>query len=169
MNSYYLTNYRHCPRCGTTLEQNGDSLHCQQCSFEIYANPAPTTTVFVIQNNQVLLAKRKINPKKGTWDSPGGFVETGESIEAGAIREMKEETNLDIKIVKIFSSHPDSYDNKPTVTIGVLAEIIGGKLVPGDDVASLHWVDLDKIPNEFGFKSVKLLLDDLLKKIKQKS
>ena len=169
MHPFYLTNYNFCPRCGTKLKQNGDSLHCQQCNFEIYANPAPTTTVFVIQNNQVLLAKRKINPKKGTWDSPGGFVETGESIEAGAIREMKEETNLDIKIVKIFGSHPDLYDNKPTVTIGVLAEIIGGKLTPGDDVASLHWVDLDKIPNEFGFKSVKLLLNDLLKKIKQEA
>ena len=169
MHPFYSTNYHFCPRCKAKLKLNGDSLHCQRCEFDIYINPAPATAIFVIKNNQVLLAKRKIDPKKGTWDSPGGFVEVGESIEAGAIREMKEETNLDVRVVEIFGSHPDSYDGKPTFTVAVLAEIIGGEPIPADDVASLHWVDLDKIPNDFGFESVKLLLHNLLKKIKQET
>jgi NADH pyrophosphatase NudC (nudix superfamily) len=169
MHSFYLTNYNFCPKCGAKLKQNGDSLHCQACGFNIYPNPAPATSIFVIKNNQVLLAKRKIDPKKGAWDSPGGFIEVGESVEAGAIREMKEETGLDVKIIEILGSHPDSYDDKPTFTIGLLAEIIGGELAPADDVASLHWIDLDKIPDKFGFESVKLLLHSLLKKIKQET
>ncbi len=170
MHSYFKQNYQFCSKCGTRLnpKEIQEHLICASCGFEVYPNPAPTTAVFVIKDRQVLLAKRAIEPKKGTWDSPGGFVDPGESLEQGAIREMQEETGLEVKITNIIGSYPDTYQGKPTVNVGLLAAITAGQPQAADDVASLHWIDLDKLPaaDEFGFQTVCKLLQDLKHKLK---
>lgn len=159
---YYQENYIYCPRCSAEFNSDEQPLHCDQCGFEVYANPAPSTAIFVIKNNKILLAKRNNDPKKGGWDTPGGFLEVNETIEASAIREMKEETGLDIEITEIIGSEPDLYVDIPILTIGVTAKIIGGTMQAADDVASLHWINLKEIPEEIAFSSVKKLLDKVL-------
>jgi NADH pyrophosphatase NudC (nudix superfamily) len=170
MHPYFKQNYQFCPKCGTRLNSTKLQAHlvCSKCGFIIYPNPAPTTAVFVVKDQQVLLAKRGIEPKKGTWDSPGGFVDPGENLEQGAIREMREETGLEVKITDVIGSYPDTYQGKPTLNVGLLAAIIAGEPQAADDVSHLDWIDLDNLPaaKEFGFQTVYKLLQNLKHKLK---
>lgn len=70
-----------------------------------YRNPFPTVDIIIKINKGVVLIKRK-NPPHG-WALPGGFVDYGESLEEAAIREAKEETNLDIKLIRQFHAYSD--------------------------------------------------------------
>jgi len=77
------------------------TLRCQKCGNEIgvYQNPLPTVDIIIeIETKGIVLIKRK-NPPYG-WALPGGFVDYGESLEEAAIREAKEETDLDVKLNK---------------------------------------------------------------------
>ncbi|MBU2498683.1 MAG: NUDIX hydrolase, partial [Proteobacteria bacterium] len=76
-----------------------DKLRCPHCgkAVETYRNPLPTVDVIILVKGAIVLIKRK-NPPYG-WALPGGFVDYGESLEAAAIREAKEETSLDIELV----------------------------------------------------------------------
>ena len=159
MHPYYQKNFQFCPRCGARYNSRKEPLICDQCQFIYYPNPAPTTAVIVEEKGKILLAKRSIEPKKGWWDTPGGFIEINESVEECTIREMKEETGLNVEFLKIIGSAPVEYEDKPTLTIGVHAKIISGTIKPADDVASLHWIDLNEIPEKIGFKSVKVIID----------
>ncbi len=162
MNSYFRRNFHYCPKCGTTFKKANSHYHCPVCHFDLYANPAPTTSIFVIQNDKLLLTKRAVKPFKGHWDSFGGFLLSEESFEQGAIREMKEESGVDINITKYLGSLPDTYRSMPTINVGFKAEIISGKLKAADDVASFHWFDFNDIPKQFAFPSVKQMVKELV-------
>jgi 8-oxo-dGTP pyrophosphatase MutT (NUDIX family) len=72
-------------------------FHCVFCKKIHYENPKPTATLICVNENKLLLVKRAVEPAKGCWGLPGGFIELGETPNEGAIRELKEETNLDGK------------------------------------------------------------------------
>ena len=171
MHPYFAENYQYCPRCGAEFiveeDQEKSRFFCPACGFIVYPQSAPTTTVVLLKNDRLLVAKRAIDPFKGGWDLIGGFVNPGESFEEAAIREVKEETGLTIKIVRFIGSCPDEYDGKPTLTVGFLGEIVEGEVEPKDDVASLHWLELDQLPKKFAFESVdrvlKMFLEELNK------
>lgn len=84
------------------------TLHCPQCQYEIevYGNPIPTVDIIIeLESKGIVLIKRK-NPPYG-WAIPGGFVDYGESLEEAALREAKEETNLEVQLVKQFHTYSD--------------------------------------------------------------
>ena len=84
------------------------TIQCPKCKneIEIYQNPIPTVDIIIeIESNGIVLIKRK-NPPYG-WAIPGGFVDYGESLENAAVREAKEETNLDVKLIKQFHTYSD--------------------------------------------------------------
>ncbi len=84
------------------------TIKCPQCKskVEIYQNPIPTVDIIIeIESKGIILIKRK-NPPHG-WAIPGGFVDYGESLEKAAIREAKEETNLDVKSIRQFHTYSD--------------------------------------------------------------
>ena len=74
-----------------------------------YKIPSLTTDIFIFDDNtNFILIKRKNDPFKNYWALPGGFVEYGESVETAAIREAKEETNIDVELidlVNVYSKH----------------------------------------------------------------
>ncbi len=168
MHPYYINNYRYCPKCGYEFTDDDileSKISCPQCGFEIYEHATPAVGVIIVKNNQVLLGKRGIEPKKNTWDSVGGFVEVNETLEEACIRETLEETGLTVKIKDYISTHPDEYEGKPTFTAGFVAEIVSGKATPQDDVAELKWFNHDEIPlEEIGFPSVQKIIKNYLKK-----
>lgn len=67
-----------------------------------YKIPSLTTDIFIFDDNtNFILIKRKNDPFKNYWALPGGFVEYGESVETAAIREAKEETNIDVELIDL--------------------------------------------------------------------
>lgn len=101
-------------------------------------------------NLKILLVQRKSDPYKGKWALPGGFLEEQEPLEAGAKRELKEETGLEID--RLYQLHtfgsPGRDPRGRTITIVFWGEVPGEKKVKGsDDAAEADWFDIEELPD----------------------
>ena len=128
-------------------------------------NSHPTASAFIVENGKYIISKRAIEPKKGTYDVIGGFLNNGEHPEAGIIREFKEETGLTIKIIDLLGVYMDKYEYQgdlvSTLNFCYIAEIVKGKAKPQDDVASLYWFQISNTPENLAFTWIKKALKDL--------
>jgi len=136
-------------------------LFCEQCSEPIYENPIPATCLVVVDNrNRVLLVKRSVEPKKGFWCLPGGFMELGETPEKAALRELKEETGLSGRIDMLLGVSSNSSAQYHTVLmVGFLVKSYTGALVAGDDAddaASFYYDELPEIAFESHAKFIRI-------------
>ena len=105
----------------------------------------------IIKDGKILLEKRKNEPGKGKWSIPGGLVELGESVEQTVIREVKEETGLDVEKPE----HIDVVDNiirdendevkYHFVIIDYFMKLKGGTLKAATDAEELRWVAFDEV------------------------
>lgn len=128
---------------------------CPQCGYVIFKNPVPGVGVLIEMEGGVVLIKRGHHPKKDLWALPAGFIEADESIEEAAVRECKEETNLDIELIEMF--HVDSFPNDPTPQSGIIifyrAKPVGGVLQPGDDAIEAEVYRPDALPVDVAFRT----------------
>ncbi len=149
--------YRFCPHCRAQLQtrvvHDRERPVCPDCGFIHYEHSRPCVGVLVIEQGKVLLVERAIEPFKGYWDIPGGFLEAGEHPAAGAAREMREETGLEIETTGILGIFMDVYGEAGVATLNIcyLARATGGSLRAGDDAAGLHWHPLDQLPRHIAF------------------
>lgn len=115
----------YCLKCGGCLketflkEEKHQRLKCQKCGFVFYQNSKPTSSALIMSGGKVLLGKRKINPAKGAWDIPGGFLELGEHPEDGLRREIREELGVEIKIKKLLGIFMDTYGKEGYATLNI--------------------------------------------------
>jgi len=136
-------------------------LFCEQCNEPLYENPIPATCLVVVDNrNRVLLVKRSVEPKKGFWCLPGGFMELGETPEKSALRELKEETGLSGQIDMLLGVSSNSSAQYHTVLmVGFLVKSYTGTLVAGDDAddaASFYYDELPEIAFESHAKFIRI-------------
>ncbi len=152
--------YNFCPRCAQKLKQeklDGRArLKCinPKCDFIYYHNPIPAAGAIVIKENKILLVKRAVAPKIGWWCIPAGFMEWDEHPSQTAVRELREETGLDVKLksfFEVYSGHDDPRMN--AVLILYLATEIGGILSADDDALDAKYFGFDELPKEIAFKS----------------
>ncbi|MGQ9816453.1 MAG: NUDIX domain-containing protein [bacterium] len=126
-------------------------------------NPIPTVDIIIPMESGVVLIKRK-NPPYG-WALPGGFIDYGESAESAAVREVKEETNLDIIELKQFHvySEPSRDPRFHTITIVFIAQAKG---IPKakDDAMKIGIYHKDNLPEDIAFDHKKILNDYFEKK-----
>ena len=120
--------------------------------------PLLTVDLIIELNEGIVLIKRK-NPPEG-WALPGGFVEYGETLEYAAIREAKEETGLDVKLMRQFHlySDPERDPRHHTVTTVFLAQA-AGKAVAGDDAKEVGAFQRDNLPVRIAFDHRDILND----------
>jgi len=123
-----------------------------------YKNPAPTVDIIIRYMDSIILIKRK-NPPEG-WALPGGFVDYGETLEAAAVREAKEETGLDIKLLRQFHTYSDPERDRRQHTISTIfiAEA-SGEPMAGDDAAELGTFNKDSLPDKIVFDHKQILED----------
>jgi NADH pyrophosphatase NudC (nudix superfamily) len=143
--------YKFCPKCKGEFEEffehDYSRLKCTKCRFIFYDKSYPTVSALIIDDDRVLLSKRAIEPFKGEWDTIGGFLEKGEHPEEGLRREVKEETGLDVEIIKMLGFFMDTYGGEDsTLNIAYLATIKSGEPKPADDVAELKWFSKNELP-----------------------
>ncbi len=93
--------HQHCHFCGTAYPAVAFPKTCPECKQTIWSNPLPVAVVLVKMDGGVLIIQRGIEPAKGHWALPGGFLETGESWQEGAAREVREETGLVLPCAEI--------------------------------------------------------------------
>ncbi len=148
-----LDGWKLCPRCGTGLEPHHDKhLRCPSCGSEYWANAAPAVQGLLERDGKVLLGRRALEPRKGYWDIPGGFLEETEEPLDGLRREFVEETGLHVEPVRFIGAFLDPYDG-PYV-LGLSWVVRGeGEPVAADDVAELAWFGPDELPDEMAFAS----------------
>ena len=144
----------YCSNCGLK-NKNGYidgniRFHCQECKTIHYENPKPTATLICPNGNSILLGKRAYNPGKGEWGLPGGFMELNESLEEAAIRELKEETNLNGTVNHILGtcSHYGSIFGD-VLLIGLIVDLQNdlSLMKAGDDVSELQFFNINKLPD----------------------
>ncbi len=113
-------------------------------------NPIPTIDLIIEYNKGIILINRK-NPPEG-WALPGGFVDYGESLEAAAVREAKEETGLDVELLRQFHAYSDPKRDPRhhTITIIFIAKA-KGKAIAGDDAKELGLFNKDTLPDQIAF------------------
>jgi len=148
--------YRYCPRCGAEMvEKTVDHKKrkiCPVCKFVFYHNPAPAAGVVIEKDGKILLVKRTYEPYKGDWCLPAGFMEYDESPERCAIRETKEELNVDVELDGLFGVYSGKDDPRThAVLVMYRAKIIGGKLKPGDDAEEIEYFAKDEVPTNIAF------------------
>ncbi|RLD99117.1 MAG: NUDIX hydrolase [Aquificota bacterium] len=135
-----------CPQCGT--------------SIEVFKNPVPTVDIIIQWQGRIVLIQRK-NPPYG-WALPGGFVDYGESLEEAAVREAKEETGLDVELIRQFHTYSDPRRDprQHTITTVYIAE---GKGDPqaGDDAKELGLFSPQELPQDMAFDHAQILKDYL--------
>lgn len=162
--------YKYCLWCGSEVKRSANFCNCMSCGRKFFINSSPTASAIPIKENKILLAKRAINPHKGKYDFIGGFLNRDEDPKKGVVRETKEETGLDVKVIRIFNIYMDKYKYQgelmDTLNIYYIVEIIGGKEKAQDDVASLRWFPIDKLPTNMAFKHNQQIKKDLTKEIK---
>ena len=153
----------HCPRCGAPLV-HGEELHCPACGLVIYDNPAPTASALVLRDGRLMLTRRARPPQEGMWDLPGGFVDPLELPEDAVVRELREETGLDIRIERFLGFFLDTYGDGGVATLNAyfVASVEGGAEAPADDVSEIGWFPLDEVPTaEIAFANGRQAIEQL--------
>lgn len=117
---------------------------------EYPSQPIVGIGAIIVQEGKILLAKRGSEPGKGKWSVPGGLVELGEKVEKAVIREVKEETNLDVEVVRLVDAvdniilDPNGKLHFHFVILDYITKLKGGTLQSSSDVLDTKWVRIDE-------------------------
>ncbi|HET6462842.1 MAG TPA: NUDIX hydrolase [Candidatus Krumholzibacteria bacterium] len=155
-----------CPRCGSPTElrtvDNHERAVCERCGHITYRNPVPAAGIILIEDGNILMVRRKFEPRAGLWTLPAGFLEYDEHVEACAVREAEEETGLRVELTRLFGAYMAMDDPRVQVVLLLyLARRIGGKLTPGDDASEAAFFALDATPEGIAFKAHEQALADV--------
>jgi len=137
---------------------------CMKCATVFYENPLPVACAIVVnERREVLLVQRDKDPYKGMWCLPIGFAESGEEVKDAALRELREESGIKGRIVRLIDVDTvdnDFYGSLAIVTYEVRAS--GGRLKPGDDAADARYVSIFDLPQlawSSNEKAMKIYID----------
>lgn len=159
---------RHCLACGARLrsvrEEGRERRRCPRCGWTFYDNPAPAAVAIIERGSRILLTRRAAPPYAGTWDLPGGFLESGELPARGLLRELREELGTRGTIVRLHGFSIDRYGDAGTPILAVVyvARLMGSP-VARSDVAEVRWFPPDQIPwRHISFASIRRTLHEYL-------
>jgi len=152
--------YRYCPRCGKEmvdrLAYGRMRRVCSDptCSFVQFIDPKVGAAVLALTgDNRVLLVKRNVDPARGTWCLPGGFMELGETPQATAIRECKEESGYEVDITRLIDVFYYENFRGSGILIIYQGKINGGTSLPGDDAEEVSFFSPNELPENITFQS----------------
>lgn len=161
---------RFCRLCGTATTESippGEDREravCPECGYVDYVNPinvVGTVPVWGETGEQILLCRRAIEPRKGYWTLPAGFLEYGETLIEGAVRETMEEAGARIDLGELFTVIDVAYVGQ--VHLFYRARMLDLDLAPGPETAETQLFGVDEIPwDEIAFHTVRRTLEHYL-------
>ena len=157
-----------CSNCGSALhfgEIEGEDRHrlsCPDCGHIAYVNPRLVVTVFPITDDgRIVLLRRGIEPGRGRWAQPGGFLEVDETVNQAAIRETWEETGLLVEPGELIGLYTRL--EAAVVTLAFDARIVGGTAAPTPEALEIQTFAPDEIPwSGLAFRTTMWALRDWL-------
>jgi 8-oxo-dGTP diphosphatase len=164
--------YRYCPVCATRLvlrdEHGTRRPTCPKCGFIHYRNPVPAAGVILFERGRVLLVKRRYDPRAGKWCLPAGFMESGETPQRCAARELKEETGLRARIGELFGVYAGFDDPRArAILVLYMAERTGGSLAAGDDALEARFFPVDRTPRDLAFQAHRHALNEFRSRLER--
>jgi len=129
----------------------------------LYENPASAAAAVVLdERRRVLLIRRAIEPYRGQWALPAGYQEVDEHPSEAAVREVREETGVEIEVVELLDLLFIPEDHRKPANLAVfLCRYLSGELVAGHDAAEADWFDLRALPEDLGFANGPRILHGL--------
>jgi ADP-ribose pyrophosphatase YjhB (NUDIX family) len=154
---------RFCMHCGQRLTSGvpeGDTkrrMVCMDCGFVHYLNPRPVAgTIPVGADGRIVLGRRDIEPRRGFWVFPGGYMDVGETSEEAAIRETREEVNLEVDNLRLLGVFTRV---EPGVVVIVYEADAVGEPTASHETTEVRWFAADEIPwDEIAFDSTEAAL-----------
>ena len=144
-----LQDVRYCQRCGHELArkrfEGKKRAYCGQCGLIVFLDPKVAAAVLVEITGSLVLVRRGIEPAMGRWSFPSGYVDRGESVEDAAVREVKEETGLDVRLTGLVGLY--SRAESPVVLAVYSAQVQGGKMKAGHDAEEVGLFDPADLPD----------------------
>ena len=159
----YQGQFKYCPICGAQLalkEKGGvQRPACPNCGFVQFRNPVPGVVVMIEKDGKVLLGKRAGGFGKGKWGLPQGYIEFDEDFLTAAIREVKEETGLEVEIQSIINVVSNKLSpSLHTLAIVLLAGVKTGELCACDDLETLEWFPLSGPLSDMAFEADEFII-----------
>jgi ADP-ribose pyrophosphatase YjhB (NUDIX family) len=139
--------WRFCPICGEAIARSAESVDCRSCGFVLYPHSAVTASVLPEDGDRVLLARRAVEPFRGSWDVIGGFIHEGEHPLDGLRREVREETGLGVEVGPLLGIWMGDYAGRSTLNLFWTGRLAPGEPRATDDVAELRWFPRDSLPS----------------------
>ncbi len=159
---------KYCPHCGGSLSEeelpteDRPRLVCASCGYILYSNPKIVAGTIPLKDSKVVLLRRGLEPRRGTWTFPGGYMEMGETTEEAAIRETREETGLDVQVMSLLNVY--SRPQVGVVVIVYLARVVGGELLLGHETQEIKAFHAGEIPwDDLSFPTTRWALADWIK------
>lgn len=138
--------FLHCPRCAAPRSTEPDAVRfvCGACAFVYYYNVAVSSSVMIVADDGAMLfIRRARDPGKNKLALPGGFIDRGETAEAAAMREIREEAGVKLESVQFVASFPNLYTlgkvDYPVVDLFFMANVPSRAASPLDDVTEIVW------------------------------
>jgi ADP-ribose pyrophosphatase YjhB (NUDIX family) len=150
-----------CPECASPVVwrviSGRERATCPTCAFVHYEDPKLVAVALIPIEGKLVLGRRSINPRRGYWSFPSGYVDRGEPVHLAAIREVNEETCLVVEIEDLLGlySEPDN----PVVLAVYVTRAIGGTLVAGDEMSEVGLFSANAMP-ELAFPNDHRILAD---------
>ena len=138
----------YCHRCGEILgeEHVAGAIRpkCSSCGAVVFLDPKLAVVVIASQGSRILMVKRDIDPMMGRWSFPSGYVDRGEVVEEAAVREVREETNVEVALDGLLGVY--SREGVPVVLVAYAASIVGGSPSAGDEAQAVRLFSADDLP-----------------------
>ena len=148
-------------QCGHALErvplEGRVRPRCPACGWVLWEDPKVAVAVLVSRDGRVLLGRRGGGAGRGRWSFPAGFVDRGERLEDAALREVREETGLEVELGPLFALRSETGD--PVILAVYPARVRGGMPTAGDELTELRWFSREELP-EMAFGHDTAVLQD---------
>lgn len=139
---------KYCLKCAGNLEdriiEHKVRQACTACDFVFYQDPKPVAGVLALKDGKLLLIQRGNEPKRGLWSFPTGYIDVGDTPEETAIRETKEEANVNVQLNGLLGVYSDM--RRMVVLVVYTGIIASGNPAVGAEALDARLFDLEDLP-----------------------